>query len=333
MKLLENFVEYGIACHVSGARGKFVFYTVHPSRQSKHIARSFHEVHYGSEVAAYRMATTYRDAVIRLLPPQSQRQRVSRLNSRNRSGISGVLREEQRGKPYWIATLTTSDRKHSQSFSIARYGEELAKAKAIQAREHLILQHPDYFITGHAIATRTANTVFNDLLQSEVAPLEEPLSIISPEQMETRLGTLQSWFDALLPKRVYVRMTVYTNKRSKLNMVVSGGGHPAKLHSKGFSLEARSLSDTLLVAWEALKQLLTDLHGEECWQLFSRAYQEEFFAFTCDQCFHVSYPWYGAGYANLRNPPPELAELLPGFKVPAIEKVPFKVQREDKHGK
>ena len=74
------------------------------SRQGVHIKRTFSDAIYGGELASLTMAKAYRDALIRLIPPQSQRQRSSRLNSRNLSGISGVSRVLTALAKWWRAT-------------------------------------------------------------------------------------------------------------------------------------------------------------------------------------------------------------------------------------
>lgn len=43
------------------------------SRQGVHIKRTFSDAIYGGELASLTMAKAYRDALIRLIPPQSQR--------------------------------------------------------------------------------------------------------------------------------------------------------------------------------------------------------------------------------------------------------------------
>ena len=55
--------------HSSG--GDSWAWEVHMSRQGVHIKRTFSDAIYGGELASLTMAKAYRDALIRLIPPQS----------------------------------------------------------------------------------------------------------------------------------------------------------------------------------------------------------------------------------------------------------------------
>ena len=162
--------------HSSG--GDSWAWEVHMSRQGVHIKRTFSDAIYGGELASLTMAKAYRDALIRLIPPQSQRQRSSRLNSRNLSGISGVSRVLNKGRVYWKASLNNAEGQQKSKFlSVKRYGEEKAKEFAIQAREELLQQHPDYFMTRDALAIEVAQLAFSDYLHPQSMPVIEPLQL------------------------------------------------------------------------------------------------------------------------------------------------------------
>lgn len=93
-----------------------------------------------------------------------------------------------------------------KSFSIAHHGEESAKALAVAARIHMLRNADDRFATSHPRALNIANERFGDLLDGVIgAPPAAPIDPI----MQKRLDELNTWFDALRPRHVHVRVATY----------------------------------------------------------------------------------------------------------------------------
>lgn len=96
--------------------------------------------HQGSDQAR-QAAIEYRDRLDALLPRSTRAQIMQIKRKNNTSGMAGVSRyegQDSKGRPYgmWIAkwVTTVGERPKSRKFSVALYGEEGAKARAIAAR-------------------------------------------------------------------------------------------------------------------------------------------------------------------------------------------------------
>lgn len=294
--------------HSSG--GDSWAWEVHMSRQGVHIKRTFSDAIYGGELASLTMAKAYRDALIRLIPPQSQRQRSSRLNSRNLSGISGVSRVLNKGRVYWKASLNNAEGQQKSKFlSVKRYGEEKAKEFAIQAREELLQQHPDYFMTRDALAIEVAQLAFSDYLHPQSMPVIEPLQLLTQDQLQWRLAELNRWFDALRPLQVHVSLRVHGRfgPRPTLRLHVRDGGLPARMRvAPAHFSRRRVFADLIHFLWTRAEVFLTELHGPQCWVEFAERFHDAFFGLQIDQRLFVRYRYDPPEADSLRQVPPSL---------------------------
>lgn len=113
-------------------------------RQGQRFVRNFHDSTCGGREAALEAARQYRDEIICNHPPTSRRQFAEVRRRNNRTGITGVYRfakryrlrdGTQRETWYWEANWPTERGKSGKAtFSVNRYGEDLARQLAIRAR-------------------------------------------------------------------------------------------------------------------------------------------------------------------------------------------------------
>lgn len=289
-------------------------------RQGRVIQRNFHELNLGGAQAVLLIATAYRDAIMRLLPPQTQRQRSSTPNRRlTASGIPGVIRTENRGSAYWIGMFCPGGKKRSKTFSVKRYGEAQAKAMAIEARANLLREHPDYFMTANADATEVAQANLAHCLQQETVPVLEPIEVMSPERIEHLLGLVNGWFDRVRPAWVRVSAQVYAGKRPILRLVVAVRDEPGQSMVKTFRLGAnRSVEQARQLAWMEVQSKLTHWIGVDGWEAFAGRYQKAFAELRAEEGFRARFCPGDLIAEPLRRPPAELADLLPAFEIPRL---------------
>ncbi len=113
-------------------------------RYGKMLVENFPDKKYGDRKRALKLAQQYRDELLGKFPPISRREVCQVRRSNNKSGISGVctyaksytLRDGTiRETRYWEASWPGDEGKNiSISFSVSKYGEELARSMAIRAR-------------------------------------------------------------------------------------------------------------------------------------------------------------------------------------------------------
>jgi len=114
-------------------------------RRGKMLVENFPDKKYGGRQKALKLARQYRDELLRKFPPISRKEVCRIRRSNNKSGIAGVCSYEKRYKlkdgtvketRYWEATWPGEEGKNvSVNFSVRKYGEELARSKAIRARQ------------------------------------------------------------------------------------------------------------------------------------------------------------------------------------------------------
>lgn len=114
-------------------------------RKGKRLVKNFPDRQYGGTPKALNAARHYRDALISQHPPLSRKDFAAILRSNNQTGISGVYRYAKRYKLkdgsqreswYWEANWPTERGVSAKAtFSVNRYGEDLARQMAIRARE------------------------------------------------------------------------------------------------------------------------------------------------------------------------------------------------------
>lgn len=81
----------------------------------------------------------YRDLVVQTAPPMSMRDFASIVRTNNTSGVPGVSRRIEGQYVYWTAIVyLPTGKTRRRSFSVKKYGEENARAKAMSARQELL---------------------------------------------------------------------------------------------------------------------------------------------------------------------------------------------------
>lgn len=116
-------------------------------RNKKRHIRTFAFDIYGGRKEALQLARAWRDEVVRTHLPEPQAQRIRRLRKDNTSGVAGVRKTfKPDGQPWnWMAVTNASEGGlQQQFFSIRRYGDELARAMAIAAREQQLAKIKGY---------------------------------------------------------------------------------------------------------------------------------------------------------------------------------------------
>ena len=112
-------------------------------RRTRIFVRDFSDGRQGGRQAALQAAQLYRNTLVKAYPPLSKAAYCAIRKKNNRSGISGLMRVDkwdvQNGRRsrrlYWEAQWPIGNGKsRHQKFTIAKYGEEGAKRKALAAR-------------------------------------------------------------------------------------------------------------------------------------------------------------------------------------------------------
>ena len=114
-------------------------------RHGKRHVKNFTDKKHGGKDQALLVAMEYRDQFLVQHPPISRKEFCNAKRSHNRTGITGVckFRKTYRLKDgtikeswYWSANWPDANGKNiNKPFSIKMFGEDLAKQKAIRARE------------------------------------------------------------------------------------------------------------------------------------------------------------------------------------------------------
>lgn len=131
---------YGITAitHYNGARAWRV--TLYRDG-AKQVEKEFPFLKHGGELQALTKAQAFRDEHLLLNPPQLSREVRQRLRQTNTSGHAGVSRYRIGKHWYWVAQTKQRDgRALKKAFRIDRFGEERAKALAIEERNRQLAQ-------------------------------------------------------------------------------------------------------------------------------------------------------------------------------------------------
>lgn len=123
-------------------------------RRRKEYRKVFPLAQYASEAEALAAARSWRDEQLATLRPIKRVEFACQLRPNNTSGVPGVMRlwagqKKPNGKEYryevWVAVSPNSmGRKRSRMFSIKRYGDEGAYARAVAAREAFLAELEGY---------------------------------------------------------------------------------------------------------------------------------------------------------------------------------------------
>jgi len=123
-------------------------------RHRKAYAKYFSDAQYGGSAQARQAAIEWRDRFDIEVPRLTRAGKADILRSNNTSGVPGVFPWQYKDKKgriqrYWVAVWKPAPgQKHkSRKFSVARYGEEDAKARAIQIRqEAMAIQQQEPYV-------------------------------------------------------------------------------------------------------------------------------------------------------------------------------------------
>lgn len=118
-------------------------------RGDVHISQFFYDDKLGGKESALKSAQEFRDEIEKLYPPLSERDKLTKITKKNKSGVVGVHRIEKdyrktnRPSIYhssdWVAMwIEPSGKRGSKSFSINKFGEAEALKMAITARRQAI---------------------------------------------------------------------------------------------------------------------------------------------------------------------------------------------------
>lgn len=309
-----------------GANGASVkLWLVNVKRQGRLFARNFPDSVYGGTDSAWQMAVAYRDALLHLFPPLTQMEQRTKIRVNNKSGIPGVMAKYRDGKlTAWLATLEVSGVIHRGYFAVKEHGDAKAKELAIAARQEMLAQHPNRFVTVNAQATQGAEADFPQLLDvkrngDEALPID---SHISEAAISRQLEALDAWFDALRPQFVHLRLSVYPVKATgcdSLFIAVGGGSVAGTLQRKSWMMGRRSYQEVLLLAWEYAQAVLISQMGTACWEEFQKRFKGAILANRPGQGVFIRYRYDPPGGVRLRNvPPAELMPMLKSFSAPVL---------------
>ena len=104
-------------------------------RSGKVHIHLFDFAEYGGEAAALDAAEKMRNQLVLKMPQAFTYENRQRLMPHNTSGHPGVYRVQSNHIDYWRATTRIHGYNLSKSFRVDRYGDEQAKALALQERE------------------------------------------------------------------------------------------------------------------------------------------------------------------------------------------------------
>ena len=145
----QNIIMYGIS-RIDDEVHRTHAWRVSLRRRGQMFVKNFPDKKCGSKRKALQQAKVYRDHILNKYPPITRKEFSSTLRSNNVSGITGVYRYAKKYTLadssevecwYWEAHWPTEPgESKSERFSINDYGEDIARAMAIRARERGLAQ-------------------------------------------------------------------------------------------------------------------------------------------------------------------------------------------------
>lgn len=128
------------------------------ARQGLRFSKAFSAAKHGGAQRALELARQWRDSVLDRLAPATRRQFSTLLRKSNKSGVPGVRRMVNTGgRINWVATVVAKGQpQRTRMFSVALYGEEGARQRAIEARMSMLQEQADTFHVFSPIARERA---------------------------------------------------------------------------------------------------------------------------------------------------------------------------------
>lgn len=226
------------------------------SRHGHSVNRGFSDNIYGSSAAALEQALAYRDAVIHALPPITSREKATRLRTDNTSGVAGVFRKIRESGPYWQAHVGTLDWQRAKSFSVSYYGEEGAKALAVEQRQAWLAEMPSTFHARADKAEAAALQQFPERL--ELVPDVMDRNVMSRKAIDNVLAGINAHFDRLRPVRLTV--SVRLDRKGRLRGIVSLN-KPSRVARADAATRSQSVADALEQIGPRLYSAVAELCG------------------------------------------------------------------------
>ena len=164
-------------------------------RRGQLFAKTFSEKRFGGPEGAKAAALAYRDEVVRQYPMVSKREYHVLRRVNTTSGIPGVRLLESETPPKWVASIQYANGRHvSKTFCTGRYGFDMARTLAIEARRGMLCDVVD---------------------QKTIRPTNEIVQALAPE---LAVDELVMPGIAEYPRRVYTHSSevpgVFLNKQT-----------------------------------------------------------------------------------------------------------------------
>jgi len=245
---------------------------VRVTRRGRIIYRSFFDNAFGGRDESLNEAKAYRDAVMNLFPPLTNREIAETKTDRNNSGMPGILRTMFGKQPVWKAYLRGPEEYKQAYFHVHKYGEKRAKALAIKQRQDWLDETDMGFRVIHERGNAEAQRVYFDILEDPELTTDANLAKMMAEG-EARLAEIDAEFDARRPVWLHVRLHARFAKYSQLFLRIGDGGNNAATEqqrraSTSFHPVRRPLEKAL--------RLMRKKAGEMLEQLFDRKTRDTF---------------------------------------------------------
>lgn len=245
-------------------------------RQRLTIVRNFRDRMYGDKAKALAEAKRYRDAVLDLFPPLTNRDVIQTKRRNNTSGFPGVNRVEleDHGGPFWVAELRKDDMRKYRRFSIAKHGERKAKALAVALRQQWVDEIEARFHSASKSGNERAQAAFPEVL----ADVSKTALARTIEEGETKLRAIDAEFDARQPAAFNVRLSFCPPHTLLLGVStgVKTAPPPSSQSAIAYNPDFRSLAEVLSIARDRAAKAVEKMYDAKIAAEFLHLYQSEF---------------------------------------------------------
>ena len=244
--------SYGITR--SSAKSDNPHWNVSLKRQGRHITKTFYDYLYGSNDEAHAMALSYRNAIVKEIPPTIMRDRAPR---NNLSGITGVrpqydTKERLAGFEAYIAVR--GERK-SRTFSLTQFSATEAKARAEAQREAWMAEAMFGFMVTNTEIRAVADNLFGKKMVDGHWPTPDE------DELDEKLRRINAHFDTLRPFWLTLRVALHPDNR--LVLTLSDGGSPAQRRRAGVLIGRTGLRPALQKMFAKTIPLVKELFNSE----------------------------------------------------------------------